>query len=158
MASMDKGETHGSGAPGSSSEGESFQIIVTTLKGKAITIDTKDDDTIEEVKEKITDKEGVPKEAFGLVYGPKPLEEGKTLKEYGIKGMDTVRMTAGLKGGMFQVPPDGINDPERLKAVLDDWAQKMNFLNGENEKLKKDLEKKDGTKGIRKVIQSGNKD
>ena len=62
----------------------SYQIFVKTLTGKTITIDAYHDDTVEDIKAKIQDKEGIPPDQQGLIYSEKGLEDEKTLVDYKI--------------------------------------------------------------------------
>ena len=76
---------------------EGIQIFVKLLTGNTLALDVKTLDTIETVKKKIQEKEGIPIDQQRLLFAGRELENNKTLYDYNVQNQTTLHLVLTLK-------------------------------------------------------------
>lgn len=80
-----------------------MQLFVKTLTGKTVSIEVEEGESIEDVKAKISEKEGIPPEQQRLIFGGQQLQDAKTLQDYDVGDDATLHLVLRLRGGFEAV-------------------------------------------------------
>ena len=79
--------------------GSNFGIVIISPNGHVYNVDVQSSNTVEEVKLKLQDKEGIPFPQQLLKYANERLQDGRTLADYNIRSGSTLHLVLRLRGG-----------------------------------------------------------
>mmetsp|Transcript_27394 Transcript_27394/g.57354 ORF Transcript_27394/g.57354 Transcript_27394/m.57354 type:complete len:266 (-) Transcript_27394:72-869(-) len=106
-----------------------MQLFVKTLTGKTVSIEVEEGESIEDVKAKIAEKEGIPPEQQRLIFGGQQLQDAKTLDDYNVGDDATLHLVLRLRGGIIGKGYKQVDDSfvkENLVGLTDEDRMLMN--------------------------------
>lgn len=116
-----------------------MQLFVKTLTGKTVSIEVEEGESIEDVKAKIAEKEGIPAEQQRLIFGGQQLQDAKTLDDYDVGDDATLHLVLRLRGGgdivkkilgkgSFQVDEDFVKEHLQNELTEEDRELMNSFV------------------------------
>ena len=75
-------------------------ITIKTLSGRKLSLDFEPNQKVEEIKNALQEKEGIPVQQIRLIYSGKILKDELTIQEANINPGTTLMMMMHLKGGI----------------------------------------------------------
>ena len=108
-----------------------YQVFLRSLSGKTLSLGVRGEDSVEQLKSLIFEKEGIPPDQQRLLSGGRPLRDGKRLRDCGIRSGSTLDLSLGLLGGM-QIPVKNI----RSGSIISLEVEKSDTIQNVKAKIK----------------------